>query len=959
MADADIVVVSSPPDGLGQDERDLSRLQNTVFLAAMLAIVVEVAGKVLRYFVFDGNREISGLFTLLALLLWGVTTVHAMRSAFGRHHMTRLVAVGSVLVVLGYVSNLLGRFYVLDVFPIPAEKQFIHHIVNEAFMISGLGLFLFGFYFSLLDAARNRLRQARDSAELQRQISERIRFETALRESEQKFRRLVETLPHTISIIQDRKIVFANGATARALGLPGIDSVIGRDPLDFVAETERDRVRETMEARFGGSEGLPQNYETVIRRANGEMYPSWQTILMVEYEGRPAEQIVGIDISEQKKTEEALRLAENRYRELFENANDIIYTHDLSGRITSVNKAGQLLLGYSREELLEMNLEQFVAPEYQDISRRMIWQKVDGATRTSYEVEVVTRNSERFWIEVSTRIIYENGQPAGVQGIARDITGRKLAEEARRQSEEKYQTILDSIEEGYYEVDLDGNLTFYNESLVRILRLPKNQMRGMNYRRFHISGENTRKAFRAFNQVFKTGMTVRTSDWEIIRGDGSTASIELSITLIKDKNDKPSGFRGIVRDVTDRRHAETQRREMENRFQQAQKLESLGVLAGGIAHDFNNLLVGILGNTELMQLRLPDDSPVRKNLDHIEKSARRAAELTNQMLAYSGKGAFIVEKLDASHLVRSMASLLQTVVSKKVTIEYQLGNHLPAINADASQARQIIMNLVTNASDAIGEEEGIVRIATGVLHADKQYLSRTYLNDNLQEGYYVYVDVSDNGCGMNLETQNRIFDPFFTTKFMGRGLGLPATLGIIRGHNGAIKVYSEEGAGTTVRVLMPCAESEDSIRVNYPDLVDSEPVEAPSSVGGPVLVVDDEDYVRSVAQEILEEFGFAVVTAQDGVEALEMLERTPEINLVLLDLMMPRMNGQEALQEIRKRYPALPVVLSSGYTERDAVQRFQGDGPAAFIQKPYMAQQLVSAVRRALNKPNQDESFDG
>jgi len=376
----------------------------------------------------------------------------------------------------------------------------------------------------------------------------------------------------------------------------------------------------------------------------------------------------------------------------------------------------------------------------------------------------------------------------------------------------------------------------------------------------------------------------------------------------------------------------------------SRKLESLGILAGGIAHDFNNLLVGILGNAGLALLELPAGSPARPLVEQVEKAALCAAELTNQMLAYAGKGRFVVASVDLSHLVEEMAHLHSAAISKKAILTCDLGEALPAVEGDATQLRQVVMNLLTNASDAVGDESGAITVRTGVVDADRRCLEEAYLSEDLPEGAYVYVEVADTGSGMDAETKARIFDPFFTTKFTGRGLGLAGTLGIVRAHRGAICVESEPGSGTTFRVLLPAAGHAAASPEPGP------PAAGPPVVTGTVLVVDDEEAVRTVARSALERAGFSVLTACDGREGIEVFRaHADDIAAVVLDLTMPVVSGTEALRGLRALRAGVPVVLSSGYTEEDATGRFGSYETTAFVQKPYRPSELVAKGIEALD----------
>jgi len=389
--------------------------------------------------------------------------------------------------------------------------------------------------------------------------------------------------------------------------------------------------------------------------------------------------------------------------------------------------------------------------------------------------------------------------------------------------------------------------------------------------------------------------------------------------------------------------AEEEQRQLEAQILQTAKLEGLGVLAGGIAHDFNNLLMGILGYAEIALLNLDPGSPMRRNIEHIETAARRATELTGQLLAYSGKGKFVIEPFDLAKVVKEMTPLLEVSTAKRAVIDYHFDERLPIMEGDVTQIRQIIMNLITNAAEAIGDKRGIVSVSVGAMECDRACLSEMGFEQRLPPGTYVYLEVSDTGCGMDQETISRVFDPFFTTKFTGRGLGLAAVLGIVRGHHGAVKVSSEPGRGSTFKILFPASgQRRKPAEAAQPTMTDWRGA-------GTILVVDGEETVRGLAQEMLEHLGFTVLTATSGREAVALLRRhTRKIRAVLLDMNMPNEQGEESLRELRRIKEDVPVILSSGYNEQEATGRFAGKGLAGFIQKPYRISDLAEKMRRAL-----------
>jgi PAS domain S-box-containing protein len=398
---------------------------------------------------------------------------------------------------------------------------------------------------------------------------------------------------------------------------------------------------------------------------------------------------------------------------------------------------------------------------------------------------------------------------------------------------------------------------------------------------------------------------------------------------------------GTIQDVTERKEAEAERVRLQQQMLHAQKLESLGVLAGGIAHDFNNILMSVIGHASLALQRVAREDPVAGHLRQIEAAADKAADLARQMLAYSGRGRFVVESVDLNQLVRELGDMIQVSISKKVAVRYELADPLPAVDADATQLRQVILNLVINASEAIGGASGAITLRTGFEECSRDCPATPWPEGKLPPGLYVTLEVADTGCGMEAETCRRLFEPFFSTKFAGRGLGMAAVLGIVRGHHGAITVASEPGRGATFRVFLPASGRQPVPRR-------AAEADADWRGGGTVLLVDDEPGVLATGAEMLRALGFTVVTAADGLEALRRLRAGPRPDLVVLDLTMPRMDGEQAFRELRALDPGLRVVMSSGYNETEISTRFAGKDIAGFIQKPYTLRVLRAALRRAL-----------
>jgi PAS domain S-box-containing protein len=449
-----------------------------------------------------------------------------------------------------------------------------------------------------------------------------------------------------------------------------------------------------------------------------------------------------------------------------------------------------------------------------------------------------------------------------------------------------------------------------------------------------------------FEERRRLGLPLVAIDNVNLHRDGRTVILETSAVPIRDAKGDFAGCRGVDRDVTERRRAEADRLRLEQQVHQTQKLESLGVLAGGIAHDFNNILTAILGFAEIALLDLPDGSPARESIDKIEHAARRAADLSRQMLAYSGKGRFVVEPLDLGHVVRDMRPLLEASITKRARLSFDVAEPLPAISADATQLRQIVLNLVTNASEALGDTDGSIDVSIDARDCTPADFGNAVIGAGPDHvgGHYVVLTVADSGSGMDPLVQSRIFEPFFSTKFTGRGLGLSCVAGIVVGHGGVLQLDSVVGRGSRFTIYLPACDAPIPERAPGPPVAG-----AAQQTPGRILLVDDEESIRALGAAMLRRLGYEPVLAVDGRDAIERCREPGNgIDCVVLDLTMPRMDGEQTLHEIRKINPGLPVVLSSGYTEASLVGRFDGAGFSGFVQKPYKMAELNAAIAAAM-----------
>ncbi len=506
-----------------------------------------------------------------------------------------------------------------------------------------------------------------------------------------------------------------------------------------------------------------------------------------------------------------------------------------------------------------------------------------------------------------------------------------------QQEKDFWYNTFNCIQDPFFIVDKDYRIIMANNAFTSTFNIAPNDI----------------QKYHCYEIVHKSGTTVDFCPYKDIIEKSFSSTYELYFDDTKkwflitynpiNVDGKLIGVSHYLKDITNMKLAEEERLKIERQLLHTQKLESLGVLAGGIAHDFNNILMGILGNVEMALMRkdeLPDT--VVYNLEVIKSASEKASHLTRQMLAYSGKGKFVIKEIELNKFIRDIFDLIKVSISKKATITLNLKEDEELIiNGDPGQIEQVILNLVINANEALEDKEGLITITTGKMYCDQKYFEDT-VDGHLRtfnEGEYVFFEVSDTGCGMDKETMSKIFEPFFTTKFKGRGLGLSAILGIVRGHNGAIRVYSEKGKGTSFKILFPAGKKSEKKDVST--------VFTSTLKGKTVLIVDDEDLVRQVISKMIEFLGGETILAKDGLECLtKFKENIDKIDIVFLDLTMPGLSGYEVFREIKKIKENIKVILMSGYNEQEISQKLVGRGFAGFIQKPFTIEKLIDTIRK-------------
>ncbi|MBK9795696.1 MAG: PAS domain S-box protein [Holophagaceae bacterium] len=665
--------------------------------------------------------------------------------------------------------------------------------------------------------------------------------------------------------------------------------------------------------------------ETTQRRKDGTFRPVELSRVMLTFEGRDLLFVSVRDITVRKAAEAALLASEEKFSRAFHGSPDAINLTRLEdGTYLEVSEGFEKITGWSRAEAIgNTALAMNIWADPQDRSRIVELLRTQGEYM-GQEIRFRRKDGSFLTGLMSGRIMEVDGVPC-LLSVTRDISDRQAAESALRMAEQRLRTVLANTQAVIYQLDPEGRFLLSEGLGLANLGLSPGQVVGQNALQLYQADLDTvdqiRRALagQASRQISEAG----------------GRRFDNFLTPVFDEQGRLESVIGIATDVTERLH-------MEEALRQSQKLESLGLLAGGIAHDFNNLLTVVMGNLNLAQMNLPEDARAQAYLTNMEATVLRATELTKQMLAYSGRGHFLVKPQDLNEVVHEVTHLLEVSISKKIRLRFDLEPGLPAIQADAAQIQQVVMNLVTNAADAIGDREGVIHLSTTPAELSERELQATFRGESLQPGSYVLLEVSDTGGGMAPEVMDRIFDPFFTTKAKGRGLGLSAMLGILRGHGAGLSITSGVGRGSCFRICFPASQEA---------AAPAHPVgEGPSTpkLKGRVLLVDDEDLILQTIGAALKALGLEVLTARDGMEALERFRERPRPDLVLMDLTMPRLDGREAFQAMQDLDPSVPVILSSGFTQQDSIRTLSGQAPAAFIQKPYQIKVLRQLLQRVL-----------
>ncbi len=636
-------------------------------------------------------------------------------------------------------------------------------------------------------------------------------------------------------------------------------------------------------------------------------------------------------IAKLKLSEAALRESEERYRKLVEFSPDAISIHS-EGKIVFINVAGAKLLGaVNPEQLIGKSVIDFVHPDYQEIARERIrLMREEGKNVSPIEEKFIKLDGSVMDVEVIAMPFTYQGKP-GIQVIIRDITNRKRAEEALKQSEEKYHTLIDNIQDGVFIIQ-DGKIQFANEASARMAGYTVGEVLGKEFREFVAPEDLEMVAER--NQRRHAGEDVpREYEFRALHKDGKTrVLLNMNVGLITYRGRVAS--MGTVKDITEKKKLESQ-------LLRSQRMESVGTLASGIAHDMNNVLTPIMLSQELLREKLTDEESQRL-LNTIERSTQRGANLMKQVMSFSKGVEGERNALQVAHIVSEIREIAKETFPRSIKIRTDIPKDLWTISGDATQLHQVIMNLCVNARDAMSNG-GILSISAENLFIDEDY---AHINTEAKIGPYIVITVSDTGTGIPPEVMDRIFEPFFTTKEHGKGtgLGLSTALGIVKSHGGFITIYSEVGKGTVFKVYLPAITTPETQKAEEKQL------ELPAGHGESILVVDDEDQIREITKKTLETHGYRVITANDGKEAIALyLQHRELIKVVLMDMIMPIMDGSTSIRELHKINPELKIIAVSGLIEKDKLAKVYEAHKYAFLMKPYTTEKLLNTIYNVIN----------
>jgi PAS domain S-box-containing protein len=618
---------------------------------------------------------------------------------------------------------------------------------------------------------------------------------------------------------------------------------------------------------------------------------------------------------------------------------DVLLVTEMDGTISTCSGPVQYMFGIKPHEMIGKSITVFMQDDADLGDNDSITNQLRKFGFDVGQAHAKHKDGHEFILETVKGKINDNHQ---IVVLLRDVSEQKRMRVMLRESEARFESFMAQLPAIATIRSPEGQFLYGNPGILQRLGLSRKRFEKRTI--FDVFDSSTAHYLDEQDRKMLADGEPKTSTDDVILCDQKRTMLTSRFPLMREQG--PPLIGTIMLDITDMKHAEDERRRLELQMQHTQKLESLGILGGGIAHDFNNLLVGILGHAELARAQLPEESDIRKHINKVITTSRRAADLANQLLAYAKDSTFAVENADINEMVQEMNSLLKISISKKAILTCELADKLPFVECDPTRVRQIIMNLIVNASDALGEDPGHITVRTGVRKCHDGELLDMASKEKIKGGEYVFLQVCDTGCGMSQDSVDKIFDPFFTTKLTGRGLGLAAVMGIVRSHNGAISVDTAPEKGTIFAIYLPVSTSN---AVKSSKKKDDDPSWKRT---GNVLIADDEQIVLDVAISMLSALGFNAIPAHNGREAVDTYKKLgDEICAVIMDISMPIMDGHQTFDEIRKISPTVPIIVSSGYSQNHADFSTQADiSKPRYLQKPYQLESLRRVLKESLAK---------
>ena len=685
--------------------------------------------------------------------------------------------------------------------------------------------------------------------------------------------------------------------------------------------------------------------EFIVKPSNRSVENEIENLLLTD-EATRADMAVALqklqnEVSERNHAEKSLRESETRYRLLADNVRDVIWTRDMNLRLTYISPSVKEQQGYTAEEAMVRTPEETWTPDSLKFVGKVLTEELEiekqekkNLTRSrTLEVEVKCKEGSTIWTEAKMSFLRDQrGHPTGIIGVTRDISERKQAEEALRESEEKYRTVLESNPDPVVVYDIEGKVTYFNPAFTRVFGWTLAERLG-NKMDVFVPAEAWRETKMMIEKVLAGE---RFSNVETLRYNkkGETIPVSVSGTIYKDKKGNPIGSVINLRDISHQKKLETQ-------LKQAQKMEAIGTLAGGIAHDFNNILSSVIGYTELALDNEKRGSFQYQNLQEVLSAGHRAKDLVKQILTFSRQVDQKQKPIQVKPLVKEALRMLRASIPSTVEIEQHVQSDA-LVMGDPTQIHQILMNLCTNAAHAMEDNGGLLTVSLLDAELDSDVISH---HPDLKPGPYIKLTVTDTGLGISPDVMEKIFDPFFTTKEKGKGtgLGLSVVHGIVRSHGGGIYVYSEPGKGSIFEVCLPVIESR---------FKPEEKADRPIPTGTErILFIDDEPVITNLGKQALESLGYDVVARNSSIEALELFkEKRDRFDLVITDMTMPHMTGEKLAENLMQIRPDIPVILCTGFSFMIDEQKALNMGIRAFISKPMLKQEIAETIRQVLDE---------